>query len=144
MLKSTSPAAARVSALSGCWGGSAWNEDGRASYSCWAATDLPVMRTRNLRSASMSCAEAPSPSRLTSNTPCETWVPTGPHRPGSQRSLSSGPDLPEALLTCTCRMDLPGPTTSVGTRTDYSVGPWDHPACATRHLKAWSTRTTQE
>jgi hypothetical protein len=28
--------------------------------------------------------------------------------------------------------------------TDYSVGPWDYPACATRHLKAWSTRTTQE
>jgi hypothetical protein len=23
-----------------------------------------------------------------------------------------------------CRMDLPVPTTSVGTRTDYSVGPW--------------------
>jgi hypothetical protein len=22
-----------------------------------------------------------------------------------------------------CRMDLPGPTTSVGTRTDYSMGP---------------------
>jgi hypothetical protein len=44
----------------------------------------------------------------------------------------------------TCRMDLPGPTTSVGTRTNYSVGPWDYPACATRHLKAWSTRTTQE
>jgi hypothetical protein len=43
-----------------------------------------------------------------------------------------------------CRMDLPGPTTPVGTRTDYSVGPWDYPACATRHLKAWSTRTTQE
>jgi hypothetical protein len=43
-----------------------------------------------------------------------------------------------------CHMDLPGPTTSVGTRTDYSVGPWDYPACATRHLKAWSTRTTQE
>jgi hypothetical protein len=40
------------------------------------------------------------------------------------------------------RMDLPGPTTSVGTRTDYSVGPWDYPSCATRHLKAWSTRTT--
>jgi hypothetical protein len=45
---------------------------------------------------------------------------------------------------CRCRMDLPGPTTSVGTRTDYSVGPWGYPACATRHLKAWSTRTTQE
>jgi hypothetical protein len=31
---------------------------------------------------------------------CETWVPMGPHRPGSQRSLSSGPDLPEAMPTC--------------------------------------------
>jgi hypothetical protein len=41
-------------------------------------------------------------------------------------------------------MDLPGPTTSVGTRTDYSVGPWDYPACTTRHLKAWSTRTAEE
>jgi hypothetical protein len=41
-------------------------------------------------------------------------------------------------------MDLPGPTTSVGTRTDYSVGPWDYPACATRHLKAWSARTAEE
>jgi hypothetical protein len=35
-----------------------------------------------------------------------------------------------------CRMDLPGPTASVGTRTDYSVGPWDYSACATRHLMA--------
>jgi hypothetical protein len=33
-----------------------------------------------------------------------------------------------------CRMDLPGPTTSVGTRTDYSVGPWDYLTCAARHL----------
>jgi hypothetical protein len=41
-------------------------------------------------------------------------------------------------------MDLPGPTTSVGTRTDYSVGPWDYPACATRHPKVWSTRTAEE
>jgi hypothetical protein len=48
------------------------------------------------------------------------------------------------MLHPTCRMDLPGSTTSVGTRTDYSVGPWDYPACATRHLKAWSTMTTQE
>jgi hypothetical protein len=30
---------------------------------------LPAMRARILRSASMSCAEAPNPSRLTSNTP---------------------------------------------------------------------------
>jgi hypothetical protein len=35
-----------------------------------------------------------------------------------------------------CRTDLPGPTTSVGTRTDYSVGPWDYPTCAARHLMA--------
>jgi hypothetical protein len=35
-----------------------------------------------------------------------------------------------------CRMDLSGPTTSVGTKTDYSVGPWDYPACATRRLMA--------
>jgi ribonuclease HI len=35
-----------------------------------------------------------------------------------------------------CCMDLPGPTTSVGTRTDYSVGPWDYPTCAARHLLA--------
>jgi hypothetical protein len=35
-----------------------------------------------------------------------------------------------------CRMDLPGPTTSVGTRTDYSVGPWDYPTCVARYLMA--------
>jgi hypothetical protein len=43
-----------------------------------------------------------------------------------------------------CRMDLPGPTTSVGTRTDYSVGPWDYSSCATQHLMAWGARTTME
>jgi hypothetical protein len=42
----------------------------------------------------------------------------------------------DLLQDVLCRMDLPGPTTSVGTRTDYSVGPWDYPACATRHLMA--------
>jgi hypothetical protein len=41
-------------------------------------------------------------------------------------------------------MDLPGPTTSVGTRTDYSVGPWDYLTCVARYLIAWSTRTTEE
>jgi hypothetical protein len=35
-----------------------------------------------------------------------------------------------------CRMDLPGPTTSVGTRTEYSVGPWDYLTCAARYLMA--------
>jgi hypothetical protein len=43
-----------------------------------------------------------------------------------------------------CRMDLPGPTASVGTRTDNSVGPWDNSACATRHLMAWGARTMVE
>jgi hypothetical protein len=33
-------------------------------------------------------------------------------------------------------MDLPGTTTSVGTRTDYSVGPWDYLTCAARYLMA--------
>jgi hypothetical protein len=37
---------------------------------------------------------------------------------------------------CPCRMDLPGPTASMGTRTDYSVGPWDYPTCAARYLLA--------
>jgi hypothetical protein len=53
---------------------------------------------------------------------------------------AAGEDFPSE----DCHMDLPGPTTSVGTRTDYSVGPWDYPACATRHLMAWSKRTTEE
>jgi hypothetical protein len=35
-----------------------------------------------------------------------------------------------------CCMDLSGHTTSVGTRTDYSVGPWDYLTCATRYLMA--------
>jgi hypothetical protein len=43
-----------------------------------------------------------------------------------------------------CRMDLPGPTTSVGTRTDYSVGPLDYSACATRNLMTWGARTMAE
>jgi hypothetical protein len=32
------------------------------------------------------------------------------------------------------RMDLPGPTTLVGARTDYSVGPSDYSTCAARYL----------
>jgi hypothetical protein len=41
-------------------------------------------------------------------------------------------------------MDIPGPTTPVGTNTEYSVGPWDYPTYSTRHLMAWSARTTVE
>jgi hypothetical protein len=41
-------------------------------------------------------------------------------------------------------MDLPGPTASVGTRTDYSVGTWDYPTWAARYLLAWSTRILVE
>jgi hypothetical protein len=43
-----------------------------------------------------------------------------------------------------CRMDIPGPTTPIGTKTDYSVGPWDYSTCATQHLMAWSARTMVE
>jgi hypothetical protein len=40
------------------------------------------------------------------------------------------------VLFVACRMDLPGPTTSVGTKINYSVGPWDYPTCAARYLMA--------
>jgi hypothetical protein len=43
-----------------------------------------------------------------------------------------------------CRMDIPGPTTPVGTRTNYLVGPWEYSTCATRYLMAWSARTAVE
>jgi hypothetical protein len=42
-----------------------------------------------------------------------------------------------------CRMDIPRPTTQVGTRTDYSVGPWNYSTWAARHLLAWSARITE-
>jgi hypothetical protein len=41
-------------------------------------------------------------------------------------------------------MDIPRPTTLVGTRTDYLVGPLDYSTCATRHLMEWGTRTMVE
>jgi hypothetical protein len=41
-------------------------------------------------------------------------------------------------------MDIPGPTTPVGTKTDYSVGPWDYSTCATQHMMVWSARTMVE
>jgi hypothetical protein len=41
-------------------------------------------------------------------------------------------------------MELPVPTTSVGTRIDNSVGPWDYLACVTWHVMAWGARTTVE
>jgi hypothetical protein len=41
-------------------------------------------------------------------------------------------------------MDIPGPTTPVGTRTDYSVGPWDYSSCVARHMTTWSARTAVE
>jgi hypothetical protein len=44
---------------------------------------------------------------------------------------------PKSLLVLPlCRMDLPGPTNSVGTMTDYSVDSWDYSTCAARHLLA--------
>jgi hypothetical protein len=49
--------------------GCACDEDGRSSCSCWAATALPVMRAHILQRASISWVEAPSPLRLTLNSP---------------------------------------------------------------------------
>jgi hypothetical protein len=48
--------------------------------------------------------------------------------------------LLEELVYGACRTDIPEPTTQVGTRTDYLVGPWDYLTWAARHLMAWSTR----
>jgi hypothetical protein len=56
--------------------------------------------------------------------------------PGGGRLGDPVVDSQEVSVFCECRMNLPGPTTSVGTRTDYSVGPWDYPACAARHQMA--------
>jgi hypothetical protein len=43
------------------------------------------------------------------NRACETWVPLGPHRPGSRTSLTSRFGLPEDPPTCQV-----GPTDLVG------------------------------
>jgi hypothetical protein len=61
----------------------------------------------------------------------------------TQRVMQFG-DETTRFFHAMCRMDLPGPTTSVGTRTNYSVGPWDYSTWAARHLLAWSTRTSVE
>jgi hypothetical protein len=43
-------------------------------------------------------------SKVAAHTPrlgaCETWVPLGPHQPGSRPSLASGSGLLEDLPTC--------------------------------------------
>jgi hypothetical protein len=60
----------------------------------------------------------------------------------SVRKFSSVPNVTGRETQC--RMVLPGPTTSVGARTDYSVGPWDYLTWAAWHLLAWSTRISVE
>jgi hypothetical protein len=66
------------------------------------------------------------------------WYPSPvkPMPPGKLPELkNSSKPLGNLLNACNnCRMDLPGPTTSVGTRTDYSVGPWDYSSWAAQHL----------
>jgi hypothetical protein len=57
---------------------------------------------------------------------CETWVPMGPHRPGSWRSLTSGSDLSEAPPTCKwTRRPYPQPG-------DLNQIPETHRACGAR------------
>jgi hypothetical protein len=41
-------------------------------------------------------------------------------------------------------MDLLGPTTSMGTRIDYSVGLWDYTTWVTWHLMTWGASTIEE
>jgi hypothetical protein len=43
-----------------------------------------------------------------------------------------------------CHTNIPRPTTHVGTRTDYSVGPWNYPTWAAQHLLMWSARPTED
>jgi hypothetical protein len=64
-----------------------------------------------------------------------------PRRTGHQATAASERQVGERGWWC--RMD-PGPTTLVGTKTDYSVGPWDYSTCATQHPLARSARTTEE
>jgi hypothetical protein len=104
-----------------------------------AATTAPVAGTAALTDApaALACAYAVHVASSADCPAAGTSAPTtGIYSSTASAALGDGGGG--------CRMDLPGPTTSVGTRTDYSVGPWDYPACATRHLKAWSTRTAQE
>jgi hypothetical protein len=60
---------------------------------------------------------------------------TGTHLGGNGANVPHEPGT-TAPPGMTCRMDLPGSTASMGTRTDYLVGPWDYPTCAARHLMA--------
>jgi hypothetical protein len=64
------------------------------------------------------------------------WYSGTPEDYSSRQSRVLETILLDYKVLGACRMDLPRPTTSVGTRTDYSVGPWDYSACATRHLMA--------
>jgi hypothetical protein len=90
------------------------------------------------------CSRAPTIPKSCRGRPgvCRQHRPCPPLRSHSWATAPAGsaPLIPDAG----CRMDLPGPTTSVGTRTEYSVGPWDYSTCATRHLMAWGARTTVE
>jgi hypothetical protein len=73
-----------------------------------------------------------------------TAFPSGRANDGIQRYFRQCSSLSYFRYRHGCRMDLPGPTTSVGTRTDYSMTPWDYSACATWHLMAWGARTMVE
>jgi hypothetical protein len=80
-----------------CWDGCACDENGRVPCSCWTAMDLPAMRARILRRASMSCAEAPQPLEADLEHPRggvldlrSAWPSTGPRRRLDGRSQRVG------------------------------------------------------
>jgi hypothetical protein len=69
------------------------------------------------------------------NSHCVAYLDSLPFQEGTLLAPAEE-HTPTEVATSDCRMDLPGPTISVGTRTDYSVGPWYYPTCSTRYLLA--------
>jgi hypothetical protein len=65
-----------------------------------AKKDLALKASEKIKPKKTNAKPPSSSSECEGKSDCETWVPTGPHRPGSQPSPTGGPDLPEDPLTC--------------------------------------------
>jgi hypothetical protein len=95
----------------------------------WTTTSRVDFGSTSLRSSLATAGASPLATSISSRA-----APAAPWSSGAWPSTgtTSGIVLPSALapvnkkttgLVTLCRMDLPGPTTSVGTGTDYSVSP---------------------